>query len=158
MSITILCPLPLTKDSAVKNLCDDYLKRMTCPVHLIECPAKIKPNDNDDLVKSKQGDALLKHLDKMPPQTAIIALDERGKQLNSPALAQKIADFQNQGRSSFCYVIGGAFGLSQSVLDRVDFSLSLGTMVWPHRLVGVMLLEQLYRAQQINAGHPYHKA
>ena len=158
MSITILCPTPLLKDAAIKSLCDDYIKRMNTPVQFIDMTAKTKPHDNDDLVKQKQGQAILKHLEKSPSSTAVIALDERGKQMDSPRLAQSITDFQIQGKSTFCFIIGGAFGLPQAVLDKADMRLSFGAMVWPHRLVGVMLLEQLYRAQQINAGHPYHKA
>jgi 23S rRNA (pseudouridine1915-N3)-methyltransferase len=145
------------KDHNIKSLCDDYIKRLSVPVHFIECTTKIKQNDSDDQIKQKQGDAILKQIEKFPTNTTFIALDERGKQLDSPSLAEKLSIYQTKGTSSFCFIIGGAFGLSQDILDKMDFKLSFGSMVWPHRLVGVMLLEQLYRAQQINAGHPYHK-
>ncbi len=146
------------KDMDIKSLCDDYIKRITTPVQIIECTTKTKPNDSDDVVKQKQGEAILKSLEKLPSNTALIMLDERGKLMDSPAFASQLSQFQNQGQSSFCFVIGGAFGLSANVLAKADLKLSFGTMVWPHRLVGVMLLEQIYRAMAINAGHPYHKA
>ena len=157
MSVTILSPSSVQKDSAIKSLCNDYIKRIQGDISIIECPAKTKTNDTDVMVKSKQAEAILKQIQKLPQNTAIIALDERGKTLTSPALAEQILKMENQGFSSFCYIIGGAFGLDQSILDKADFRLSLGNMVWPHRLVAVMILEQIYRAGQIRAGHPYHK-
>ncbi len=157
MQITIICPSSLTKESNIKSLCDDYIKRMHDDVKFIEATTKISKNDSDDLVKKKQGESLLIQLDKLSTQTAIIALDERGQKLSSPDLAKKISNLTIEGYSSLCFVIGGAFGLSSEVLNRAHFKLSFGAMVWPHRLVGLMLLEQIYRAQQINAGHPYHK-
>lgn len=157
MQINIICPSSLTKDTEVRSLCEDYIKRINCKIEIIEPTIKIKSNDNDALVKKKQGEAIASALDKLSNNTAIIVLDERGRHITSPELAQQISQFTLNGYSSFCFVIGGAFGLSDDVLNRSDFRLSLGKMVWPHRLVGVMLLEQIYRAQQINSGHPYHK-
>jgi len=157
MRITILCPSPLLKDSAIQSLADDYIKRMNHTVQIIEVATKISNNDTADLVKKKQGESLLKHLDKLGTDTQIITLDERGKNLSSPELAKKLTVAMRDGTSSFCFVIGGAYGLSSDILAKAHFSISFGKMVWPHRLVGVMLLEQLYRAQQINVGHPYHK-
>ena len=158
MTITILCPNALLKDSELQELCNNYIKRIKNSVQIIEVKYKSNSNDTDSQAKEKQGEALLNHLKTLSSKTAIITLDERGKQLASPDFAKKLSDFQTQGMPDFCFIIGGAYGLSHSVLDRADLKLSLGTMVWPHRLVGVMILEQIYRAQQINAGHPYHKA
>ena len=155
---TILCPSSFTKDSEIKSLCDEYIKRIAVGVTLTECSPKIKQNDSDAIVKQKQGEAILKSMESMPSNTVFIALDEHGKDIDSPQFAAKIADYQNQGYSAFCFIIGGAFGLSADVLAKVDLKLSFGKMVWPHRLVGVMVLEQIYRALSINAGHPYHKA
>jgi 23S rRNA (pseudouridine1915-N3)-methyltransferase len=157
MAITILCPSALTKETAIQSLCDDYIKRIQGDVHIIECITKTKSNDTGDLVKTKQAESILKHIDKLPQNTALIALDERGKKISSPALSIQLEKMETQGFSSFCYIIGGAYGLDQSVLDKVHFKLSFGDMVWPHRLVAVMLLEQIYRAHQIRSGHPYHK-
>lgn len=157
MQITIICPSSLTKDSEINALCSDYIKRITGNFAIIDTPTKIKSNDGHELVKQKQAESILKLLEKLPNNTAIIALDERGRDMTSPQLATQFSKFNVDGYSSLCFVIGGAFGLASGVLDRAHLKLSFGKMVWPHRLVGVMLLEQIYRAQQINAGHPYHK-
>lgn len=157
MQITIICPSPLLKDAAVKSLCDDYIKRLSATVTIIETKTKINPHDNSDLVKKKQAESITLALGKLPTSTAIIALDENGKMHDSPQLAQKISNLTVNGYSSICFIIGGAYGLSSDVLNMTHHNISLGKMVWPHRLVGIMLLEQIYRAQQINSGHPYHK-
>jgi 23S rRNA (pseudouridine1915-N3)-methyltransferase len=84
-------------------------------------------------------------------------LDGRGKTFSSEALAKQISAWQQRGDGSVVFLVGGADGLAESVRERADLLLSLGTMTWPHMLVRVMLIEQLYRAQQILAGHPYHR-
>ncbi len=156
MTITILCPSPLLKDSDIQNLSQNYIKKISNTVNIPDIKVKISNNDTPDLVKKKQADALLLHIQKTA-SPFIITMDERGKNMDSPQFAQKIQDIQNNGISDFIFVIGGAYGLHPDILKHADMSLSFGSMVWPHRFVGVMLLEQLYRAQQINAGHPYHK-
>jgi 23S rRNA (pseudouridine1915-N3)-methyltransferase len=158
MNITLLCPSPLMKDAAIKSICDDYIKRINGDVAVIDVTVKIKSNDSDDTVIKKQGQALCAYLDRVGAQCAIIALDERGKMFSSPELSQELQNMTTRGYSSYCFVIGGAFGLSDDVINRANLKLSFGKMVWPHRLVAPMLLEQLYRSQQINIGHPYHKA
>ncbi|MBV8654216.1 MAG: 23S rRNA (pseudouridine(1915)-N(3))-methyltransferase RlmH [Alphaproteobacteria bacterium] len=96
-------------------------------------------------------------LAKVPERAVVIALDERGTVLSSAAFAQKITKWRDAGASDLAFLIGGADGHSDSLRQRADFLLSLGPMTWPHLLVRGMLLEQLYRAQQILAGHPYHR-
>jgi 23S rRNA (pseudouridine1915-N3)-methyltransferase len=87
-----------------------------------------------------------------------VALDEAGRQLDSAGLARRIARWQDQGHGTLAFVIGGPDGLASSVLDRAEATLAFGRMTWPHRLVRVMLAEQLYRASTILSGHPYHRA
>ena len=157
-SISILCPSSLLKDKATIDLVNKYSKRITAKITYPDLSVKTKPSDTGDLVKKKQGDAILAVLDKLPQNTALIALDERGKSLDSVAFANELEKFMGSGQSHICFIIGGAFGLTQDVLNKVHLKLSLGKMVWPHRLVSVMVLEQIYRAQSIIAGHPYHKA
>ncbi len=157
MAITILCPSSLNKDTVIKSLCDDYIKRIQDDIQIIECAIKTKSKDTGDVIKQKQAESVLKQIEKLPKNTALIALDERGQKLSSTALSKQLDKMELQGFSSFCYIIGGAYGLGQTVLDKVDFKLSFGEMVWPHRLIAVMLLEQIYRAYQIRSGHPYHK-
>lgn len=93
----------------------------------------------------------------VPMGAFVIALDERGKGLTSPAFSSLLSQKQLDGFSQFVFLIGGADGLTPEVRGRADLLLSLGTMVWPHKLARVMLMEQLYRAQQIQVGHPYHR-
>ena len=86
-----------------------------------------------------------------------MALDERGRQLGSRDFAQKLGAWRDQGVAEIAFVIGGADGLAESLRRRADLTLSLGQMTWPHMLARAMLVEQIYRAQQILAGHPYHR-
>ena len=87
----------------------------------------------------------------------LCVLDERGKTLSSPAFADLLAKWRDEGRGEAAFVIGGADGIDPSLRAKADFSLSFGQMVWPHMLVRVMLAEQLYRAASILAGAPYHR-
>ncbi len=96
-------------------------------------------------------------LKAIPAGAFVIALDERGKVLSSPQFATQLAQVRDGGAGDVCFVIGGADGLDQSVLDRADAKLSFGAMVWPHMLVRVMVAEQIYRAVSILAGTPYHR-
>ncbi len=98
-------------------------------------------------------------LEKVIPAGALICtMDERGKVISSPDLAQKLAGWRDEGRANIAFVIGGADGIDPSLRAKADFSISLGKMVWPHMLARVMLCEQLYRASTILAGSPYHRA
>ena len=96
-------------------------------------------------------------LGALPPRARLIALDERGTVRSSRGLADQLAAWRGQGVAELAFAIGGADGLGAEVLDRADTTLSLGPMTWPHLLARCMLLEQLYRAQQILASHPYHR-
>ncbi|MDO5705077.1 MAG: 23S rRNA (pseudouridine(1915)-N(3))-methyltransferase RlmH [Paracoccus sp. (in: a-proteobacteria)] len=93
----------------------------------------------------------------MPEGAVLAVMDERGAQMTSPEFAARIAAYRDQARD-LCFVIGGADGLDPAIRDRADWQISLGRMVWPHMLVRVMLSEQLYRAANILAGGPYHRA
>jgi 23S rRNA (pseudouridine1915-N3)-methyltransferase len=93
----------------------------------------------------------------LPPGVPLVSLDERGSPWSSHALADRIAGWRDRGCPELAFAIGGADGLDPVVLDRAHAIMSLGPMTWPHLLVRGMLLEQLYRAQQILAGHPYHR-
>jgi 23S rRNA (pseudouridine1915-N3)-methyltransferase len=96
-------------------------------------------------------------LEALPARARLIALDERGEMWSSRGLADRIAGWRDRGVAELAFAIGGADGLGPEVLDRADATLSLGPMTWPHLLVRSLLLEQLYRTQQILAGHPYHR-
>jgi 23S rRNA (pseudouridine1915-N3)-methyltransferase len=106
------------------------------------------------VLKAREGEMILS---AVLPGTPLVALDERGAAWSSRVLANRIAVWRDNGVPELAFAIGGAEGLDLAVLDRADVTLSLGPMTWPHLLVRGMLLEQLYRAQQILAGHPYHR-
>jgi 23S rRNA (pseudouridine1915-N3)-methyltransferase len=92
------------------------------------------------------------------PERAIIAmLDERGQNVDSAAFATLLRQWRAEDRPAVCFVIGGADGLAQSLSERAKVKLAFGGATWPHQLVRIMLLEQLYRAGTILAGHPYHR-
>jgi 23S rRNA (pseudouridine1915-N3)-methyltransferase len=105
-------------------------------------------------LKAREGNLILGALPKGAP---LVALDEGGALWSSRTLADRLAAWRDGGAAELAFAIGGADGLGAEVLARADATLSLGPMTWPHLLVRGMLLEQLYRAQQILAGHPYHR-
>jgi 23S rRNA (pseudouridine1915-N3)-methyltransferase len=92
----------------------------------------------------------------IPAGAAVVSLDERGEQADSPAFAARLAGWRDNARD-VCFVIGGADGIDPALRARSDWQVSFGRMVWPHMLVRVMLAEQLYRAATILAGSPYHR-
>ena len=94
----------------------------------------------------------------IPDAAMVAALDQRGENLDSPALAVLLREWRVEGRPAACFIIGGADGLAPSLIERAKVRLAFGAATWPHQLVRVMLLEQLYRAGTILAGHPYHRA
>jgi 23S rRNA (pseudouridine1915-N3)-methyltransferase len=106
------------------------------------------------VLKAREAELILGAL---PPGACLVALDERGAEWSSRAFADRLAGWRDRGIGELAFAVGGAEGLDQAVLDRAETVLSLGPMTWPHFLARSLLLEQLYRAQQIRAGHPYHR-
>ncbi len=102
-----------------------------------------------------EGELLSKAIGQANP---VCILDERGKVMTSPAFADQLANWRDQGRSEAAFVIGGADGIDPALRARADMALSFGKMVWPHMLARVMLAEQLYRAATILSGGPYHRS
>ncbi|MGA8652294.1 MAG: 23S rRNA (pseudouridine(1915)-N(3))-methyltransferase RlmH [Xanthobacteraceae bacterium] len=94
----------------------------------------------------------------IPEAAVVIALDEHGENLDSPALAGLLREWRAEDRAAACFIVGGADGLAPSLIERAQLRLAFGKATWPHQLVRIMLLEQLYRAGTILAGHPYHRA
>jgi 23S rRNA (pseudouridine1915-N3)-methyltransferase len=94
----------------------------------------------------------------IPEQAIIAMLDERGDNLDSATLAGLLRKWREEDRAAVCFVIGGADGLAPTLRERAKLKLAFGAATWPHQLVRIMLLEQLYRAGTILAGHPYHRA
>ncbi len=128
----------------------DRLQRMTT-AELLE----IRDGKDRDPAKRKaeESSALLGHADGR-----LVALDERGKRLRSEELAAVIGDWETQAVSRVTFLIGGADGHAPDLLDRVDATWQLSALTMPHELARLVLLEQLYRAETIRSGHPYHRA
>jgi len=150
MKIDIIAIGQLRKGTMFDAL-KEYQKRMSWPVSFIIHESK----QRDERLRSREEHEKL--LNTIHPSAYVIAMDERGKSLPSMDFAHKIKDLQNQGHSHFQFIIGGAEGLSDDIRSRANLLLSFGAQTWPHMLARVMLLEQIYRAQQILAGHPYHR-
>lgn len=133
-------------------LIDEYLTRLeravkTDWIHLL-------PSGKPEAQARKQesSDILL----KIKPNTVVWLLDEAGEQISSPTLASKLNVMQYQGVQELAIIIGGAYGVDALLKDRADFVWSLSKMVFPHRLAQLMVVEQLYRATEINRGSGYH--
>jgi len=94
----------------------------------------------------------------IPDRAAVVILDERGDSLDSAALAAQLRRWRDDGRPAAVFIVGGDDGLAASLRDRATLRLAFGAATWPHQLVRVMLLEQIYRAVTILSGHPYHRA
>jgi 23S rRNA (pseudouridine1915-N3)-methyltransferase len=135
-----------------RDLFDHYVKRLRWPVTLREVEARGNRTGNE--LKRQEAERLLA---AVPDGAVIIALDETGQTLTSRGFAAWISKTMDDGSGELALVIGGADGLDASVLKRAQLTLSLGRITWPHQLVRGLLAEQLYRAQQIIAGHPYHR-
>lgn len=97
-------------------------------------------------------------LAEIPKGATVVALDARGKSLSSEDFAIRLGRWRDDSVGDLAFVIGGADGLDRGILERAAFTLSLGSMTWPHLLARAMLAEQIYRAQSILIGHPYHRA
>lgn len=107
-----------------------------------------------DALRAAEAELLLARL---PRQATLIALDARGKSLSSEDFARRLQRWRDDGVGDLAFVIGGADGLDAALIQRASFVLSLGAMTWPHLMVRAMLAEQIYRAQSILLGHPYHR-
>jgi 23S rRNA (pseudouridine1915-N3)-methyltransferase len=137
----------------------EYQKRLRWPLAIEEVEEK-RPLSGAEL-KAREGALLQACIDRAAAKAAgrpvMVALDERGKSLTSRGFAARLKGWEDQGAPEILFLLGGADGLAPELRDEADFVLSLGQMTWPHLLTRAMLVEQIYRAQQILAGHPYHR-
>ncbi|NJH83015.1 23S rRNA (pseudouridine(1915)-N(3))-methyltransferase RlmH [Staphylococcus agnetis] len=159
MKITIIAVGKL-KEKYWKQAIAEYEKRLSAytKVEIIEVPDEKAPENMSDKeieqVKEKEGQRILA---KVKPQSTVITLEIQGKMLSSEALAKEIDQRMTQGASDFTFIIGGSNGLHQEVMNRSNFALSFSKMTFPHQMMRVVLLEQVYRAFKINRGEAYHK-
>lgn len=136
----------------VRDIVDEYVGRSHWPVTLREVEARKKLSG--PALRDHEGDLLMAAI---PPQATLVALDERGRDLSSTRFAERLGRWRDDGVSDLAFVIGGADGLAKPVRDRAALVLAFGRATWPHLLVRAMLAEQIYRAQTILSGHPYHR-
>ncbi len=153
MRITILS-IGKFENSPHKAVFENYLKRSKWKIELREMELKNAQNMSVNKIKEGEGKLILKAL---RPSSKLILLDERGKQFGSKDFAKLISEFGVSGDSDLTFVIGGADGLALELLKKNHLKISFGLMTLPHLMVRSVLIEQLYRAQTIICGHPYHR-
>ena len=139
---------------------EEYRKRLKgyCNFNLVELPEHRLPEDPSpaEIAAGLDKEAEL-ILSRIPKGAWFCVFSPEGKTLSSEAFAEKLRQFKLSGKGSACFLIGSSFGMAPRVKERADFKLSMGPMTFPHHLARVMVLEQLYRAEAIQAGSKYHK-
>lgn len=159
MNIDIIC-VGKIKEKYLADAISEYSKRLSryCNLSILEVSdEKTDENASDamaDRVKGLEAERILKHIKK---GAFVITLEIGGKMLSSEELASKISELGTYGTSDIQFVIGGSLGLHKTVSDVADYKLSFSKMTFPHQLMRVILLEQVYRSYRINNNEPYHK-
>jgi len=159
MKITILC-VGKVKEKFYRDAIEEFAKRLSryCKLEFIEVSdekTEEQASENEiRLVKEKEGERLLKNI---KDDAYVVTLCIDGKQLDSEELSEKINNLGISGVSHIYFVIGGSLGLADAVVKRADYKLSFSKMTFPHQLMRVILLEQIYRAYRIMNHEPYHK-
>lgn len=148
------------KESFYREAAAEFLKRLSRygTFEIVELPDEKAPEQlspaQEEQVKDAEGRRMLS---RISPQEYVIAMDIRGEQLSSPAMAERIEGLMTSGKSRIAFLIGGSLGLSREALDRADYKLSFGKATFSHQIFRIMLLEQLYRSFRIINKEPYHK-
>lgn len=159
MKITILC-VGKVKEKFYRDAIGEYQKRLSryCKLEIVEVADEKTPDGASEIVenqiKEKEGNRILS---KIREEDYVIALAIDGEMQDSVELSKNIQQLGVRGKSSIVFVIGGSLGLSEEVLKRADEKLSFSKMTFPHQLMRVILLEQVYRSYRIMNGEPYHK-
>ena len=148
------------KEKYLKDAIAEYSKRLSkyCKLEIIEVADEKTPDNASEVVENvirdKEGERLLKYV---KDDAFVITLEIKGKMMTSEELAEKIDTLGIRGVSHIMFIIGGSIGLGEDVIKRSDFALSFSKMTFPHQLMRVILLEQIYRSYRIISGEPYHK-
>lgn len=150
MKITI-CAIGRIKPGPEHELLTRYQRRILWPIKILELEERRKSSQAE--LKRREANLIEK---AVPPGSLRIAMDERGHSLSSRKFATKLDYWQRQN-IEISFLIGGADGLERGLQESADTILALGAATWPHQLTRVLLVEQIYRAQEILAGHPYHR-
>ena len=159
MQIDIIC-VGKVKEQYLRDAIAEYSKRLGryCKLNILEVADEKTPEHASEgverQIKAKEGERIAKHI---KPGAYVIALAIDGQQVTSEGFARKIDQLGIQGVSHIQFVIGGAIGMDDAILRQANYKLSFSKMTFPHQLMRVILLEQVYRAYKINAHEPYHK-
>lgn len=159
MKVTIIT-VGKIKEKYLKDAIAEYTKRLSkyCKLEIIEVADEKTPDNAsevvEDAIRSKEAERILKYVKE---DAFVITLEIGGKMLSSEELADKIDQLGVQGTSHIIFIIGGSIGLGKEVLAKSDYALSFSRMTFPHQLMRVILLEQIYRSYRIINGEPYHK-
>lgn len=159
MKITVIT-VGKIKEKYFTGAVEEYSKRLSryCKMNIIEvADEKTIENASEaeaNMIKEKEAGRILK---KIPDDAYVITLEIMGKMLDSVELADKIRDITTKGKSHLCFIIGGSMGLHDSVSKKAHYKLSFSKLTFPHQLMRVILLEQIYRSYRIIHNEPYHK-
>lgn len=159
MRLTILA-IGRLKSGPEQELCARYLDRLArtgLSVGLDYAGLSEFPESRGPTAAERKRDEATRLADALPDRAALIVLDERGRDLATADLSERLARLRDDGRRDLALVIGGPDGLDDSLRQRAELVLSFGRLTWPHQLVRVMLAEQLYRVVTVLSGHPYHR-
>ncbi len=159
MKITVIT-VGKIKEKYLKDAIAEYTKRLSkyCKLEIVEVADEKTPDNASEVVenaiRAKEAERILKYVKE---DAYVITLEINGKQLTSEELADKIEKLGVQGTSHIIFIIGGSIGLGEEVLQKSNYALSFSKMTFPHQLMRVILLEQVYRSYRIISGEPYHK-
>ena len=159
MKITLIT-VGKIKEKYLKDAIAEYSKRLSryCKLEIVEVADEKTPDNAsdtvEDAIRDKEGERILKYIKE---DAYVITLEIAGKMLTSEEMAEKIEKLGVQGTSHIIFIIGGSIGLGREILKRSDYALSLSKMTFPHQLMRVILLEQIYRSYRIMNHEPYHK-
>ena len=159
MKITLIT-VGMIKEKYLKDAIAEYSKRLSryCKLEIVEVADEKTPDSAsdtvEDAIRDKEGERILKYIKE---DAFVITLEIAGKMLTSEEMAEKIEKLGVQGTSHIIFIIGGSIGLGREILKRSDYALSFSKMTFPHQLMRVILLEQIYRSYRIINHEPYHK-
>ena len=159
MKITLIT-VGKIKETYLNQAIAEYTKRLGkyCKLEIVEVADEKTPDNAsatmENIIRAKEAERILKYVKE---DAHVITLEINGTQLSSEELAEKIEKLGVQGISHIVFIIGGSIGLGEEVLQKSDYALSFSKMTFPHQLMRVILLEQIYRSYRIISGEPYHK-
>ena len=159
LSVNIICCGKI-KESYWRDAIDEYSKRLQkfAKLNIIEISDEKVPDKlNDTLIENIKNIEAEKMIQKLPKDSYIIALDVKGTQYSSEEFAKKISNYSINGISNISFVIGGTLGIGEKMMELVNEKISFSKMTFPHQLMRVLFIEQLYRAFKINNNETYHR-